>query len=60
VNCYDVELTKTIVIAIEAETEEDAIRLAADSMDDDSDGTWSKAEPACTILATVNIPKELL
>lgn len=55
-NLYDVELKKTIVVAIEAESEEEAICLASQSMEDDPDGTWAKAEPSGVILGSAVIP----
>lgn len=46
---FDVQLQKTIVVSVEADTEQEAIEKVGDP-DFEDDGAWDRAEPVAEVL----------
>lgn len=49
---FVIEMHKTIVVSIEAESEDEAIEIALNN-DDGFDGAWDRAEPDAVVIDEV-------
>lgn len=51
-NFYTIQLTKTIVVTVEHESEEDALAVALVDPTEGFDGAWDRAEAQATVIET--------